>query len=77
MRMLRSSVLWDSLFELLPAGVAVLLPLTDVDGHLTDFEILAANDPFVRMSGQAEDAVLGRRISELHPVFGQRRLVGH
>lgn len=77
MRMLRSSVLWEALFERLPAGVAVLLPITDADGNLTDFEIVAANPQFVLMSGCAEDAVLGRQISELHPMFGQRRLLGH
>lgn len=77
MRMLRSSVLWDSLFELLPAGVAVLLPLTDGDSNLVDFEIVAANPQFLQVSGRTEESVLGRPVSELHPVFTQRRLLGH
>lgn len=77
MRMLRSSVLWESLFRLLPAGVAVLLPVMDADGNVAEFELVAANPRFVQMSGRSEDQLLGRPMSGLHPVFAQRRLVRH
>jgi len=74
-RVLRSSVLWDSLFRDLPAGVAVLLPHYDADGVLAEFEVLAANPQLLRMAGRSEQELLGSRISDLHPVFRQRSIL--
>ncbi len=75
-RLLRSSVLWESLFENLPAGVGVLLPLFDADGSLEDFEILSANPQLLRISGRPEPELLGSRLGDLHPVFRQRTVLG-
>lgn len=74
-RVLRSSLLWDSLFRDLPAGVAVLLPDYDVDGTLTGFEILAANAQLIRISGRTEQDLLGSKLDYIHPVFGQRTIL--
>lgn len=75
-RMLRSSALWEAVFQHLPAGVMVLLPVTDDDGALSDFEVLAANPRMLELAGLEEEALLGRNMSEIHPVFRQRGILG-
>lgn len=72
---LRSSVLWETLFLNLPAGVAVLLPHYDADGALADFEVLAANPQLLQLAGRSEQELLGSRLGELHPVFRQRSIL--
>src|SRR5690625_7515275 len=74
-RVLRSSALWEALFRGLPGSVAVLLPHYDADGSLQDFEVLAGNGQFQKMTGLSEQRLLGARLSEVHPVFGQRTIL--
>lgn len=74
-RVLRSSALWEALFRGLPGSVAVLLPHYDADGSLQDFEVLAGNGQFQKMTGLPEQRLLGARLSEVHPVFGQRTIL--
>src|SRR5690625_5112577 len=74
-RVLRSSALWEALFRGLPGSVAVLLPHYDADGSLQDFEVLAGNGQFQKMTGLPEERLLGARLSEVHPVFGQRTIL--
>lgn len=74
-RLLRSSTLWEALFRHLPAGVVVLLPIADADGAISDFEVLAANPRMLELAGPNGATILGNRLSEIHPVFGQKSIL--
>lgn len=64
-RILRSSALWDGYFRSNPAGMLVLMPLSDHAGDPEDFEVLAANPAFLKMAGVTAEEILGGRFGTM------------
>ena len=55
--------------EFSPDGFAILRPVRDGEGRITDFAFLYQNPTFARRAGNEPNAVLGRTLSALYPGF--------
>ncbi|WP_190287906.1 PAS domain S-box protein [Marichromatium sp. AB31] len=56
-----------ALFENMHVGFALHEVVTDAQGHAIDYRFLAVNPAYTRMTGLAQEQVIGRRVGEVIP----------